>query len=105
MTTATKTGAARRARRRHGLGVSGVEALLAKQEGRCAICGVTFEDVPGRRGAIDHDHRHCPGKIGCPTCIRGVLCNGCNNILRLAKDDPTVLLSAVSYLAVTTHGR
>jgi hypothetical protein len=37
--------------------------------------------------------------------VRGVLCNGCNNILRLAKDDPNILLSAVSYLAVTTHDR
>ena len=102
MTTPTPT---RKPRRRHGLGASGVDGLIARQQGSCAICRVPFADEPGRRGSIDHDHRHCPGKIGCAQCVRGVLCNGCNNILRLAKDDPNILLSAVSYLAVTTHDR
>lgn len=48
-----------------------------KKDGlRCGLCGV--------RGdlQVDHDHRHCPGKHGCPECIRGMLCNGCNQLMR-----------------------
>ena len=85
-------------RRRHGLGASGVTALLTQQGSSCAICGTPYEDVPGKRLAMDHDHRHCPGKIGCPVCVRGLLCNGCNNVLRLMKDDPDLLRKATAYL-------
>jgi hypothetical protein len=97
-----------RPRRRHGLGAAGVAALIKAQRGSCAICRVPFEDVPGKRGAIDHDHRHCPGKQGCAECVRGVLCIGCNNLLRSAKDDPAILTSAIEYLTVEPlppHGR
>lgn len=84
--------------RRHGLGRSGVDALLAQQGGSCAICGVQYEDTPGHRLAMDHDHRHCAGVKGCPLCVRGMLCNSCNNILRLAKDSPDLLMKASGYL-------
>jgi hypothetical protein len=47
---------------------------------------------------MDHDHRHHPGRMGCPECVRGMTCNRCNNILRLAQDDPTVLRQAIAYL-------
>lgn len=85
-------------RRRHGLGAEGVSALVEAQGGSCAICGVPEEDRPGHRLALDHDHRHCEGRIGCPVCIRGALCNRCNNILRLAGDDVTLLSKAIVYL-------
>jgi Recombination endonuclease VII len=88
----------RRARRRHGLGVDGVKALIEAQGGGCAICGTPYADTPGQRLALDHDHRHHPGKIGCPECVRGMLCHACNNILRLAKDDPALLYKAIAYL-------
>lgn len=84
--------------RRHGLGRSGVDALIAEQGGSCAICGVEYADKPGHRLAVDHDHRHHPGRIGCPACIRGLLCNACNNLLRLAQDDPVRLRTAAAYL-------
>jgi hypothetical protein len=87
-----------RTRRRHGLGREGVDALLAEQRGSCAICGVPYADEPGRRLAMDHDHRHHPGKVGCPVCVRGMLCHKCNNILRLANDDAAILMAAVAYL-------
>jgi hypothetical protein len=95
MTTAVKP---RRARRRHGLGASGVAALVESQGGACAVCGTPYADEPGKRLAVDHDHRHCPGKIGCPQCIRGLLCNACNNLLRLAGEDPERLRKAAAYL-------
>ena len=52
------------------------------QGGRCAIC------LRRRRLAVDHDHRHCPGQEGCPTCVRGLLCFPCNGALgELGGDD------------------
>ena len=96
MTTTSRAG--RTPTRRHGLGKSGVDALLALQGGSCAICGVPYEDKPGSRLAMDHDHRHHPGRMGCPQCIRGMVCNRCNNLLRLAGDEPGLLLKAVAYL-------
>ena len=94
---------ARTPRRRHGLGRDGVDALLAEQGSACAVCGQPYADQPGMRLAVDHDHRHCPGKIGCPECIRGLLCNRCNNLLRLAGDNPDLLAKAIGYL--TIHSR
>jgi hypothetical protein len=71
---------------------------LEQQRGSCAICETPYADEPGKRLAMDHDHRHHPGKVGCPICVRGMLCHKCNNILRLANDDPAILLKAVAYL-------
>jgi hypothetical protein len=88
----------RKPRRRHGLGASGVAALIKAQGDACAICRVPFEDVPGKRPSLDHDHKHCPGKQGCAECVRGALCIACNNLLRSAKDEPTILQSAIDYL-------
>jgi hypothetical protein len=98
MTATVRSRKGRTPTRRHGLGKSGVDALLAQQGGSCAICGVPYEDKPGSRLAMDHDHRHCAGVKGCPKCVRGMCCNSCNNILRLAHDDPEVLRKAVAYL-------
>ena len=73
---------------------------MAAQAGGCAICGVAYADEPGRRLSVDHDHRHCAGKVGCPDCVRGMLCHRCNNLLRLAGDDINVLRAAIEYLLV-----
>jgi hypothetical protein len=47
---------------------------------------------------MDHDHRHCAGRVGCPKCVRGLICHECNNVLRLAHDDPERLRMAMAYL-------
>ncbi len=86
-------------RRRHGLGAEGIEALRSRQDGKCAICQRPETDAPGGRLAVDHDHAHCPGKIGCPVCVRGLLCVSCNNLLRAARDDQQVLRAAIEYIA------
>ena len=96
MTTASRAG--RTPTRRHGLGKSGVDALLASQGGVCAICGVPYEDKPGSRLAMDHDHKHCPGPKGCPVCVRGLLCNRCNNLVRLSAESEDILLKTIAYL-------
>ena len=98
MTTPT-TKPNRAPRKRHGLEPARFEALLESQGSRCAICQTQQTDEPGRRLAVDHDHAHCPGKSGCPECVRGLLCIHCNNILRSAKDDPAILRTALAYLA------
>ena len=86
-------------RRRHGLGAEGIEALRSRQDGKCAICEKPETGAPGGRLAVDHDHVHCPGKKGCPTCVRGLLCVTCNNLLRSARDDRRILRAAIHYLA------
>lgn len=60
---------------------------------RCDICGDGQETL-----AIDHDHDCCPGKYSCGECIRGFLCNSCNNGLGRFKDDPNLLQAAIEYL-------
>lgn len=96
--TSTTTTTTRAPRKRHGLEPARVEALLLRQGSRCAICRTPQADEPGRRLAVDHDHAHCPGKTGCPECVRGLLCIHCNNILRSAKDDLAILRRAITYL-------
>ena len=86
-------------RKRHGLGADGIDALRSRQDGKCAICRRPETDAPGGRLAVDHDHAHCPGKIGCPDCVRGLLCVNCNNLLRSARDDQRILGAAIEYIA------
>ncbi|WP_406192465.1 endonuclease VII domain-containing protein [Streptomyces griseus] len=63
--------------RRYGITREQYEALLAHQGGVCAGCGVG-KCPSGNNFAVDHDHDHCAGRNGCPACIRGLLCMGCN---------------------------
>lgn len=58
--------------------------LFNKQNGKCAICLV--------QNVRDIDHCHSSGRI------RGLLCNPCNVLLGLAKDNPEVLRLAADYL-------
>ena len=69
--------------------------LLASQGGGCAICGTDSCYTNPRSGkpvALSVDHCHTTGKI------RGVLCKDCNIGLANFKDNPNLLLKAVSYL-------
>ena len=91
-------------RRRHGLGADGIEALLSRQGGGCAICKKPETDAPGHRLAVDHDHAHCPKRIGCPECVRGLLCVSCNNLLRSARDDQRILRATIEYVAAARRG-
>lgn len=40
----------------------------------CNICGEFTE----RHLQVDHDHNCCVGQITCGECVRGILCNRCN---------------------------
>jgi predicted nucleic acid-binding Zn ribbon protein len=74
----------------YGITAEEYDALLAAQEGRCAICGSPDWPGKGNRPHIDHDHE--TGRI------RGLLCNNCNTGLGQFKDDPQRLRAAIRYL-------
>lgn len=79
---------------RYGITQRQYEALLAAQDGRCAICRRKFDTY-----SVDHDHACCPmGTRGCGNCVRGLLCTGCNTLLGMANDNPDRLTAAIAYL-------
>ncbi|MFT2017701.1 endonuclease VII domain-containing protein [Streptomyces sp. 796.1] len=77
----------RRVRRVYGLGAGEYDALLAAQDGRCAICG----GVRRQRLSVDHCHR--------TNLVRGLLCRMCNGrLLTAARDSAEALRAAARYL-------
>jgi hypothetical protein len=86
----------------YGLTRAGYLALLAAQDGLCALCR-RAETTLNRSGeirelAVDHDHACCPGKKSCGECIRGLLCHHCNTGLGAFGDSVARLLQASDYL-------
>lgn len=78
-------------------GITGAEyrALIELQGNKCAIC---FEP-PGQKAlAVDHDHSCCDGSTSCGKCVRRLLCNRCNTMIGLARDNAALLLLASQYL-------
>jgi predicted nucleic acid-binding Zn ribbon protein len=73
----------------YGLTPEQYEAMLAEQEGRCAICRT---DDAGGKGGWHVDHDHATGSV------RALLCHHCNLGLGNFRDDPVQLRSAADYL-------
>lgn len=72
----------------YGLSTGEYDAMLARQDGRCAICHLRPRS---KRLAVDHDHN--TGRV------RGLLCGSCNRrLLGAAHDDPAILRRALEYL-------
>ncbi|SDD26497.1 Recombination endonuclease VII [Geodermatophilus telluris] len=71
-------------KRRYGITAEDADAMLAAQDGRCAICRA----APAAH--IDHDHD--TGRV------RQLLCFGCNGGLGQFKDDPATLRAAARYV-------
>ena len=80
-------------RRTFGITADEVDALLAAQEGRCAICGGAPRRVDGWH--VDHDHD--------TGVIRGILCSRCNHAIGLLDEDPARLRAAADYLETATR--
>lgn len=78
----------------YGLSQEDFENLLAKQDGKCSICGTSlrnpFKDFSGAKQAVDHCHEN--GKV------RAILCGTCNSGLGHFKDNPEILEKAIKYL-------
>lgn len=80
----------------YGLSAADYEALLVKQEGRCAGCGRGETRMwKGKVRSLCIDHCHTTG------LIRGLLCDDCNGILSRAKDSPATLRRLAAYLEVS----
>ncbi len=87
-------------RKRQGLTRLEVEQLLELQRGRCSLGGEPL----GLDYAVDHDHRLAeshphPVDVGCPLCVRGILCRSHNAALGVFHDDPIELRHAADYVA------
>jgi Autographiviridae endonuclease VII len=77
-------------KRTFGLTLDEYDAMLARQEGRCAIC----RQLPTAGKFLHVDHDHATGEV------RGLLCVRCNNALGLFRDRIEVLDRAMEYLAL-----
>jgi|ERR1017187_3550821 hypothetical protein len=74
-------------------------ALLLKQDERCAICRVLFDkESISTTPCVDHDHACCTGKRACGKCTRGLICGNCNRALGFLQDSPAVCKAAATYL-------
>jgi hypothetical protein len=80
----------RHLKRKYGVDLAEYDRMLAQQNGRCAICSKPESEQ--FKGVFHVDHDHSTG------VVRGLLCRGCNHMLGVVKDDPTILLKAVGYL-------
>src|SRR5690606_11385790 len=90
--------------RQYNMTLAEYDALLAKQDGKCAICALTPAEIGDAEGAnlkalaVDHDHDCCPGSASCGKCIRGLLCARCNTSLGGFRDEVDLLFKAADYL-------
>ena len=73
-------------KRLYGISSADYDALLAKQDGVCAICGKPSEET------LCVDHCHATGTI------RGLLCRKCNTGLGCYEDDPATMITSLAYL-------
>jgi len=98
--------AARKARLKavHHMSVEEYEALKDYQGGVCYLCRWATGKTIAL--AVDHDHKraaemcsHDPHKETCVNCWRGLLCNPCNKVFRLAKDSIDFFRRGMEYLA------
>lgn len=74
-------------RKKFGLSLEDYDAMMTKQDNRCAICG-SYQTY--KKLAVDHDHK--TGKV------RGLLCNDCNIGIGYLKDNEQTLENAIEYL-------
>lgn len=73
-------------KRRFGLRRGQYDLMMARQNGRCAICGIR----PRRSLAVDHNHR--TGKV------RDLLCSNCNLLVGMCKEKVSLLTGVIKYL-------
>ncbi len=69
----------------YGLTLDQYNAMLAQQQGKCAIC-----QSSERKLVVDH--HHATGRV------RRLLCDLCNTMIGYAREDPAILLAGATYL-------
>lgn len=77
-------------KRAYGLTLEQYQEMFDKQNGECAICGVSHEKAHHKQLMVDHCHK--TGKV------RQLLCDLCNTALGKFKDSPELLEKAAEYL-------
>lgn len=75
----------------YGITMKDYKNLLSDQEGCCAVCGIS-EDELNKRLVIDHDHE--TGNV------RGLLCPNCNVGIGMFQDDITLLRYVIEYYLI-----
>lgn len=86
--------ASRNIKRLYNISRQDVDDLLISQGGECAICLVDISTSY----RIDHDHSCCTGNKSCGSCVRALLCQGCNTGLGGFRDSVENLSRASQYL-------
>ena len=78
----------------YGITIELLNSMYTKQEGSCAICGISISLHSGqtKKGKAHVDHCHITKKI------RGLLCTKCNTLLGMADDNIETLKKAITYL-------
>lgn len=74
---------------KYGLTVEEYDAILAQQDCKCAICGMSDEEH-GKSLVVDHNH--VTGEV------RGLLCRNCNVGIGALGDDVQRIINAAAYL-------
>lgn len=74
-------------KKQYGLTLEAYDDLLARNDGKCWICGMDN----GRTLHVDHNHD--TGEV------RGLLCYKCNVLLGYANEDTALLRKAIMYLS------
>lgn len=75
-------------RNRYGIGLAEYNDLLGRQGNRCAVCGVGA-DTADRPKSWSKDHPFAIDHCHDTHRVRGLLCNGCNLLLRNNRDADT----------------
>jgi len=87
-----------RLKSKYGITSVQFEEMLIRQFGRCLGCQRDFNLGKPRAICVDHDHKCCPRDKSCGECVRGLLCQDCNNVLGRADEDKATLRRLISYL-------
>ena len=74
----------------YGITLDEYNSILESQDKKCSICNTSTPN--GKNNSFHLDHDHATNKI------RGILCHSCNLMIGQAKDDVTILKSAIDYL-------
>lgn len=88
--------------RYYGITAAKFREMLALQNNVCAIC--KREEVAHHQSgalrylSVDHDHKCCPSKTSCGSCVRALLCARCNSVLGQLNDDVELLRAMLVYL-------
>jgi len=77
-----------RIKKEYGLNKDQYFALVAKHNGRCAVC----MEQPESNFSLHIDHCHDTGSV------RGLLCQQCNQGIGLFKENPSLMQAAINYL-------